>query len=1466
MNPNAVDWDALETVPVRIGGTELEVLANKHKSAYQKGIDPTTDVGLVEETKQFVGKDPMNEGRLIDMLNQSEIKEGNPNAVDWESLEATPQVVEKPSLPVRALEAGRTGIIEGVKYGGKTLYHTAGAMLGTVNAPNAFVWGMLGAELEDPQQFYKLPGWQKLAVSLGGGFVSALESIAKPGSWGKQASDYYKGVTGRSIQESLEGSLKERGFKDPKGSARLVAPMVETLYNLIADPTTALVPAAQLAKLRTPKGFVGTIPKHIQDQIEYLNALDDIDLQNAVKAQLRNAYDEKLWGIQEGGTFQNVKPFRTGGLPPQEAGIVEGATFPNAQQPPTPPSGRSGGTVISGETLPNVWPNGQPRLKDVPPGGIVEGESVGPTVGMNLKVGVPRVETTQRPPGVAISGAQPPAQTPMGVQVPREPTTIPEAASRIMDIAKNRTAAYVLEAELAKAAGVGASGFITKTGKRLGLPSYQDLVATQKETEALYGVMIDQLAAKTRPKPFSQEVKDFDLGCLVQAAREVFGPDETMKALRLLENEDSQIGRTLKAAMPELEKTLGSGQFTQPFVQEAKAGRTVVPRGTPPQVKAQIKNLEDVDKARGEAAKKRVESMQDILKRGRGETPVPKVEGTPKLPPKPVAKVEPQPQRPTKDSDLNRLIDEDVDETMSVVDELEEATGVRVNPSAEDVIVPGKTFKHIVPKVGEKIPGVGEITGQIALPNGTFWFRYIDEKTGVRRYKSMDTIMEMAQSYTPPRDTIITLDFMGISDAFRLGKQAIRDFRVKLEALKSKYGTGTFQTQIPDDALYTPDWDKTVKRRRTATYNKTPIFAPPVKGLERNVIFNANELPGGLYREHLENPIRNFEYAGQELKELIYYPIKEAEHTISLERKKFDTWLKGLRSQVSFESAHRIGVYAIAQQKRMLRDPKTKQNVLYQDGIERLKGMGITDIPKLTDDEMRVYKIVRDKFDEMYDRLSVARIAGGHKPFPKVENYVTYVLDFKEMEARGMHPLLQGDKVLNPQFIHPSATPLKSAKPRGKTAYPVETNIFGIMEGYMPQAIKHIHMTPRIAKMRELLGVFVNPKTGDVMDKVGLSQTKPNLYNFLNNWLTFQTGVRPTSSFWDKGQVGRVVNALNRNLTFALLSGNLRTMLIQSAALRNTVGEIGAKNTALGVEDMMRVATGNSRLWKEAFAKSNVLLGRAYDVSAQQAFDAIREGKWGSVKTALGRAGMKPIQWLDIGTAWMTWRGAYRKALSEGLADTKAARYADDVVVKTQASGAASDVAPIQRTSAGRALTLLQTFVINDWGFFLRDVIGRGNPRISKKEGFTKLLKYVTATTALNVLYEDVLGMNSPFPTPIRAAQEALEQGDDEVSGSWIFAKELLENMPIMGGAIRYGVSPFGAPVELVGQGFEMLQKGASPAKIAEWVAKAKGIPGTGMVSRYAREEERGEPLWPRLAGKRTITSQQERENKALWD
>jgi hypothetical protein len=248
-------------------------------------------------------------------------------------------------------------------------------------------------------------------------------------------------------------------------------------------------------------------------------------------------------------------------------------------------------------------------------------------------------------------------------------------------------------------------------------------------------------------------------------------------------------------------------------------------------------------------------------------------------------------------------------------------------------------------------------------------------------------------------------------------------------------------------------------------------------------------------------------------------------------------------------------------------------------------------------------------------------------------------------------------------------------------------------------------------------------------------------------------------------------------------------------------------------------------------------------VATRDAFQMMKKGKvFGPVAKRMLK---HSLQMLDMEAAMATWQGAYLRATKQlKYAERKAIRYADDVTIRTQASAAAADISPIQRSRLGRTLTLFQTFVINEWNFMVKDVLGFRNPNVKGYERFKRISRFIIGTTLVNMFYEDVLGLYSPYPSPIKAYFKAVEAGEDTPSAALEVGRELIEKVPIISGA-RYGA---------VGPAW--LSKTAKTIytgkKIPETVATLVGAPGTSEVAKFLRARERGENLYGQIIGRYT--------------
>ena len=169
---------------------------------------------------------------------------------------------------------------------GKSSKRLAGVALGSMNSPLAFVWGSQQAQNIHPDEYKKMPWWKQQLVSIGGGLDSAWRSVSSEGDWGTLYGDYYKGTTGKTIEEDLPNSLKWS------------APTVEFLANVISDPLIMFGEASRIASLKVPKHFIKDIPAEVLKdlgRLEKLDAAEKVAVQEKLLNVLRNRDSYTEW-------------------------------------------------------------------------------------------------------------------------------------------------------------------------------------------------------------------------------------------------------------------------------------------------------------------------------------------------------------------------------------------------------------------------------------------------------------------------------------------------------------------------------------------------------------------------------------------------------------------------------------------------------------------------------------------------------------------------------------------------------------------------------------------------------------------------------------------------------------------------------------------------------------------------------------------------------------------------------------------------------------------------------------------------------------------------------------------------------------------------------------------------------------------------------------------------------------------
>jgi len=554
-------------------------------------------------------------------------------------------------------------------------------------------------------------------------------------------------------------------------------------------------------------------------------------------------------------------------------------------------------------------------------------------------------------------------------------------------------------------------------------------------------------------------------------------------------------------------------------------------------------------------------------------------------------------------------------------------------------------------------------------------------------------------------------------------------------------------------------------------------------------------------------------------KDSIYWPHKMNEKTGLEEVHLLEGQSRALEKALPRGSSEFVMLNAIARQK---------------GGPEILKAMGIADVPKLIPEQEAALGQLRNTFDDLFIRFNEARVAAGKKPIDKVENYFTFFRRLDEAKKENLNILTESK-----DFFNPRVNDLDFAKKRTKNDLALVTDAFKVFRNYARGVVPWIHQAPHLKEVSDL--------------SRSLLETHPNLSFALGRWVNNIQGIDIPRQL---GALDKPLRTLTNNVSVSVLGGYVRSALAQPASLVGSMGEMGPRYLTQGIAESMVP----SRV-KFALENSAVLKTREFDISIVDAMERmIGDTLAGRVKRGAVAASYMPLRAMDAQAARATWLGAYKRALNKDF--NNPVKYADEVVLKTQGSAASSDISDIQTHAIGKFLTQFQTFVINDFNYIAKDLLGIKNPDITKREQLRKVINYVVAGSLVNTVADEA-GIPTPIPSPIKAMKSAREEGKEGLDILKAGGAELAQKLPVIGGAARFGGSLGGPMLNFA----ERAMRGQESLPIA--VGKLLGVPGVNQLQKLlpmmvGDEEPNIENLKAALAGKTQEQYESERGRRDL--
>lgn len=550
-----------------------------------------------------------------------------------------------------------------------------------------------------------------------------------------------------------------------------------------------------------------------------------------------------------------------------------------------------------------------------------------------------------------------------------------------------------------------------------------------------------------------------------------------------------------------------------------------------------------------------------------------------------------------------------------------------------------------------------------------------------------------------------------------------------------------------------------------------------------------------------------------------------------------------------------------------------------KNGPEALRQMGVK-VKEGTAQYQGLLDSLEPLFEDMFVRLNETRRSIGKREIPKMEKYLPFfthetfldqigkTVKGEKLSQSPVNLVTDGLDAISHRHSQGAVQATRFAHlKRGKlgTGKKLELDPLKMYAKYLNTSLKHIHNSPINAFVKELTTKRLNdpkfvpeldPTTGKMTKDPGYKMTydNPEAAEFLGQWSNSIAGV-PNVKL--PKTLDRAIRKMNSNFTTAMLGYSARTMLVQPTALLATGVEFGAKNTMQGVTEMMQRKPA-------PISKSRELGPRVHDAFLMDTVSKLTGGPtakaWGLIK----EKSLSGMSYIDYLAAEATWRTAYNSVKNK-MTEREAIRFADDTVVRTQGAGDPGAVSPAQMNSLGRAATLWQTFTINQANFIARDVLGIKNPDLSNAQTMGRVVKFVAGAGLMNTLFQEGLGIQGPFPSPVHAIQEGLDNGDPNSVVALNTLLEMTEALPL-GSSVKFGSHPLGPVVEYLGEvsnvisGNDIIEKNVLPnalegdkksiIKLGEMIGQGLGIPGTRQITKFVKARDRGEGVLGSVIGR----------------
>lgn len=406
--------------------------------------------------------------------------------------------------------------------------------------------------------------------------------------------------------------------------------------------------------------------------------------------------------------------------------------------------------------------------------------------------------------------------------------------------------------------------------------------------------------------------------------------------------------------------------------------------------------------------------------------------------------------------------------------------------------------------------------------------------------------------------------------------------------------------------------------------------------------------------------------------------------------------------------AELIGISLLARNKKA----RTNIEAMFrQDGID--PDVAINDIQDFVEQDEQlsfVAETIKDYFDDLSPRFWATVDKLGLEGVVKETNYIPIL--YNDKDASEPMDILQ-------EFMEQFQMPLPGKKhTKARTEQALEDmnlNIFSIMAHASRSLERFINLAPTVKEVNKIL-------ENKNFKKQLNAATNNQGHKVLKKWLS---DIVSGTSDHNLDALAKTERYLRRNGVVYTLGAKILTVVPKQAISLSTAVATRPAMLPAVLRQLNSMSTPGraKRAIDRAMKKSAIVRNRDWERDLRTVWDDKNVRKFFSGKK-LSPLAMRPIAMVDRFTVATSWNAAYDLALSDGLSDTEAVRYADNVIQATQPMADMSDLPGFFRGGiVAKALTTFMNQRNQNWNFLKHDILGEKKVgKISRSQAMYRFL------------------------------------------------------------------------------------------------------------------------------------------------